>query len=284
MLFFLFLLEQSGRDRQYTEIDSMYHNLCIQMDVAWQSLGKTRKIQLSVSLSFHWRAQDNFSGVTYSGDTAELSGVDRFHFFYLIVSSFIIHGIFNKKHLLCCTQCFAVPSYVRQLFQKANVSLSHVQRILQVERSYKLQCPLDNRPYCLLYVSTVSTWSRRTPAKIKRCICELLLYQKLKGFHQLAVNPRSHRAKSAFIHILESTRLKHFWSVYTSHFQHTSTLLLKVSSAPFLRDKHPHVGFMPRVDMRNELPSPLSSQHQDIYFSCWCLDNMHKHQSRIIFK
>lgn len=40
-----------------------------------------------------------------------------------------------------------------------------------------------------------------------------------------------------------------------SLFHHGSTLLLKVSSAPFLRDKQPHAGFMPRVDTRNELPS-----------------------------
>lgn len=32
---------------------------------------------------------------------------------------------------------------------------------------------------CLLYEFTVSTWGRRTPAKIKRCNCDLLQYQKL---------------------------------------------------------------------------------------------------------
>lgn len=66
-----------------------------------------------------------------------------------------------------------------------------------------------------------------------------------KGFHQLSLNPRSDHSKSAFLHFF----------FYRWHSSPQFDLSLKVRSAPFLHNKHPHAGFIPHVDMRNESPS-----------------------------
>lgn len=150
----------------------------------------------------------------------------------------------------------------------------------RAEKTHKRRCALDD--CCLLYVST---WGRRAPASIKRCICDILLYQKLTDAKDSSSSlwVPDHIALTLPLFTFQNEPGQSALEVCASRCHHSSTLVLTVSSAPFLLHKQPHVGFMPHVDMSSELPSLvlLSCQHQDIYFSCWCPDNMHKHQSRI---
>lgn len=180
----VFLLNKSNQSAQTKII------LVVTVATEWQ-----------LSPSRHSPIQEHFSGIIYSGDTVALSVV----------------GCYTPHASVFIYSSPSVVQFLLLFFFYCTRRQTHISKLISAPLD---RCPLTSSTWSLgLYLSTVCNYKylHEAAEPLPRSKAASVIFlgcirsSQMQRLQQLAVNPRSHRPESAFIHFLASSLLKHFW-------------------------------------------------------------------------